>query len=93
MSYIIELADNALDSHPDTVIVCGGGVNKMGLNQLQQLSGWYALVNFPTRGKSCLDNVLTNRKDLWQLFSFGYANQDWPSCQRDLSLNLFAPRS
>ena len=24
MSYIIELADNALDSHTDTVIVCGG---------------------------------------------------------------------
>ena len=65
MSYIIELADNALDSHPDTVIVCGGDVNKMDLNQLQQLSGWYALVNFPTRGKSCLDNVLTNRKDLF----------------------------
>ena len=33
--------------------------------QLQQLSGWYALVNFPTRGKSCLDNVSTNRKDLF----------------------------
>ena len=61
ISYIIELADNALDSYPDTVIVCGGDVNKMDLNQLQQLSGWHALVNFPTRRKSCLDNVLTNR--------------------------------
>ena len=65
MRHIVDLADNTLDLHPNTVIVCGGDLNKLNLNQLQQLSGWNVLVDFPTRGKSCLDNVLTNRKDLF----------------------------
>ena len=29
------------------------------------MSGWNALVDFPTRGDVCLDNCLTNRQDLF----------------------------
>ena len=29
------------------------------------MSGWKALVDFPTRGDACLDNCLTNRPDLF----------------------------
>lgn len=29
------------------------------------MTAWYALVNFSTRGNACLDNIFTNRPDLF----------------------------
>jgi len=58
MSYIIELADNALDSHPDTVIVCGGDVNKMDLTDSPLC--FLFTVSFPTG----LDRVLRKLTNL-----------------------------
>ena len=65
MNYLIDYTDNVLDAHPQTVIVLGGDLNQMDMDQLQQLSGWNVLVDFPTRGDSHLDNCLTNRPDLF----------------------------
>ena len=62
MNYLIDYMDNVLDAHPQTVIVLGGDLNQMDMDQLQQLSGWNVLVDFPTRGDSYLDNCLTNRQ-------------------------------
>ena len=58
MSHIINFLDNTLDRDPNTVFVCD-------LNRLQSMSGWRALVDFPTRGDACLDNCLTNRPRLF----------------------------
>ena len=57
--------DNALDQHPGLNIVLGGVTNQLDVNELCQLTGWNSLVDFPTRGVSYLDNVLTNRPDLF----------------------------
>ena len=65
MNYLIDYTDNVLDAHPQTVIVLGGDLNQMDMDQLQRLSGWNVLVDFPTRGDSHLDNCLTNRPDLF----------------------------
>ena len=65
MSHIINFLDNTLDKDPNTVFVCGGDLNLLDLNRLQSMSGWKALVDFPTRGDACLDNCLTNRPDLF----------------------------
>ena len=54
-----------LDKHPDAVIVCGGDVNRLDMQELKALSGWNVMVDFPTRGNACLDNCLTNRPDLF----------------------------
>ena len=54
-----------LDSYPYGVILCGGDVNKLNLDQLSTLSGLAALVDFPTRGNSILDNCLTNKPKLY----------------------------
>ena len=50
MSHIINFLDNTLDKDPNTVFVCGGDLNHLDLNRLQSMSGWKALVDFPTRG-------------------------------------------
>ena len=65
MSHLINFLDNTLDEDPNTVFVCGGDLNHLDLNRLQSMSGWKALVDFPTRGYACLDNYLTNRPDLF----------------------------
>ena len=57
--------DNALDQHPGLTIVMGGDTNHLDVNELCQLTGWNSLVDFPTRGVAYLDNVLTNRPDLF----------------------------
>ncbi|XP_048578062.1 uncharacterized protein LOC116601437 [Nematostella vectensis] len=57
--------DNALDQHPGLTIVIGGDVNQLDVQELCMLTGWNALVTFPTRGDSYLDNVFTNRPDLF----------------------------
>ena len=65
MDYLLNRADDILDKVPDAVIVCGGDLNQLNINKLEQLLGWDAMVDFPTRGNACLDNCLTNRKDLF----------------------------
>ena len=50
INYIVDLADNALDTHPDTVFVSSSDVNKLDLSKMQLLSGLNVLVDFPTRG-------------------------------------------
>ncbi|XP_028414902.1 uncharacterized protein LOC114537989 [Dendronephthya gigantea] len=65
MNYIVNFADNVLDNLPGTVIVCGGDLNKLNVKRLEELSGWTTLVDFPTRGNSCLDNCLVNWSDLF----------------------------
>ena len=65
MNYLISFVDSVLDKHPDTVIVCGGDVNRLDTHELKALSGWDVLVDFPTRGNACLDDCLTNRPDLF----------------------------
>ena len=64
MNYLIDYTDDVLDAHPQTVIVLGGDLNQMDMDQLQQLSSWNVLVDFPTRGDSHC-NCLTNRPDLF----------------------------
>ena len=65
MSYIISIVDNVLDNHPNAVMICGGDLNRLDLQEFKALSGWDALVGFPTRGDACLDNCITNRVDLF----------------------------
>ena len=50
MSHIINFLDNTLNKDPNTIFVCGGDLNHLDLNRLQSMSGWKALVDFPTRG-------------------------------------------
>ena len=62
---ILGHCDVFLDSYPYGVILCGGDVNKLNLDQLSTLSGLAALVDFPTRGNSILDNCLTIKPELY----------------------------
>ena len=55
MSYLISFVDSVLDKYPDTVIVCVGDVNRWDTQELKALSGWYVIVDIPTRGNTCLD--------------------------------------
>ena len=43
----------------------GGDFNQLNVREFETLSGWNALVDFPTRAASHLDNYLTNRPDLF----------------------------
>ena len=45
--------------------MCGGDLNQLNIKQVEQLTGWNALVDFPTRGESRLDNCLSNRAELF----------------------------
>ena len=65
LQYLTHLMDNALDQHPGLTIVAGGDVNRLDTNELIVLTGWDALVDFPTRGDTYLDKVFTNRPDLF----------------------------
>ena len=62
----VNFMDNALDQHPGVTIVTGGDVNQLDVNELCLLTGWNALVDFPTRSDAFLDNVFTNRQDLFE---------------------------
>ena len=61
MNYLITFVDSVLDKHPDTIIVCGGDVNRLDTQELKALSRWDVMVDFPPRGNNCL----TNRLDLF----------------------------
>ena len=65
MIYLVDLMDNILDKFPGGVIVAGGDVNRLDPDELCSMTGWKALVSFPTRDDSILDNVFTNRSDLF----------------------------
>ena len=65
LQYLTHLMDNALDQHPGLTIVAGGDVNRLDTNELIVLTGWDALVDFPTRGDTYLDKVFTNWPDLF----------------------------
>ena len=54
-----------LDQHPGLTIALGGDTNQLDVNELCQLTGWNSLVDFATKGVAYLDNVLTNRPDLF----------------------------
>lgn len=66
LQYVVNFMDNALDQHPGLTIVTGGDVNHLDVNELCLLTGWNALVDFPRRGDAFLDNVFTNRQDLFE---------------------------
>lgn len=40
-------------------------MNRLDISRLGELTGWNALVDFPTRGNARLDNCLTNRTELF----------------------------
>jgi hypothetical protein len=65
MEYLINMVDNALEKHPGMAIVIGGDLNQLTISELCLMTGWEALVDFVTRGEAILDNVLTNRSDLF----------------------------
>ena len=65
MDYLLNFFDTMLDNHPNATIVCGGDLNHLDLTRLKRITGWTALVDFPTRGDSFLDNCLTNRPELF----------------------------
>ena len=58
MDYLLNSTDDILDKVPDVVIVCGGDLNHLNIHNLEQLLGWDAMVDFPTRGDACLDQCL-----------------------------------
>ena len=65
MDYLVNFFDTMLDKHPNISIVCGGDLNRLDLTRLKRITGWTALVDFPTGGDSFLDNCFTNRPDLF----------------------------
>ena len=65
MNHLLSFVDQTMDSHPGTVVVCGGDLNQLNIKQFEQLTGWNALIDFPTRGESRLDNCLSNRAELF----------------------------
>ena len=65
MNNLLSSVDQTMDVHLGTVVVCGGDLNQLNIKQFEQLTGWNALVDFPTRGESRLDNCLSNRAELF----------------------------
>ena len=65
MNNLLSFVDQTMDVYPGTVVVCGGDLNQLNIKQFEQLTGWDALVDFPTRGESRLDNCLCNRAELF----------------------------
>ena len=57
-----------MEKHPSTVVVFAGDMNRLDISRLEELTGWNALVDFPTRGNARLDNCLTNRTELFSNF-------------------------
>ena len=92
MSSRTNIVDNELDEHPQTVVVCGGDLNKLNIDRLEKLTGWNAMVDFQTRCLSCLDNCLSNLKEFfWEILSLPNADKnrslscDFTSWQKALS--------
>ena len=46
MRFNVNFFDTMLDNHPNISIVCGGDLNR--LTRLKRITGWNALVDFPT---------------------------------------------
>ena len=65
IEYITDIVDQFLECHPNGLVLCGGDLNRLDLEKLSNLSGLKALVDFPTRGNSVLDNCLTNNEALF----------------------------
>ena len=65
VSYLTDISDLFLDGSPDGTVMIGGDLNNMNLNKLSALSGLTALVDFPRRGTSILNNCLTNNCSLF----------------------------
>ena len=65
IEYIMDIVDQFLECHPSGLVLCGGDLNRLDLEKLSNLSGLKALVDFPTRGNSVLDNCLTNNEALF----------------------------
>jgi hypothetical protein len=68
MDYLLSSTDDILDKVPDAVML--GDLNHLNIHNLEQLLGWGAMVDFPTRGDACLDQCLTNRSDLFSQIYF-----------------------
>ena len=60
-----DISDLFLDGSPDGTVMIGGNLNNINLDKLSALSGLTALVDFPTRGTSILDNCPTNNCSLF----------------------------
>ena len=69
ISYLTDISDLFLDGSPDGTVMIGGDLNNMNLDKLSALSGLTALVDFPTKGTSILDNCLTNNCSLFSVLS------------------------
>ncbi|PFX12018.1 hypothetical protein AWC38_SpisGene24089 [Stylophora pistillata] len=39
MNHLVNTVDNVLDKHPQTVVVCGGDVNKLNIKRFEEMSG------------------------------------------------------
>lgn len=59
MDYLVNFFDIMLGKHPNISIVCNGDLNHLDLTRLKRITGWNALVDFPTQGNSFLDNCFT----------------------------------
>jgi hypothetical protein len=59
--YLSESIDAYLNVSPNSVVVCGGDFNQLDIEHLQTMIDITALVGFPTRKDSTLDNCLTNK--------------------------------
>ena len=65
ISYLTYISDLFLDGSPDGTVMIGSDLNNINLDKLSALSGLTALVDFPTRSTSILDNCLTNNCSLF----------------------------
>ena len=65
ISYLTDVSDLFLDGYLDGTVLIGGDLNNLNLDKLSALSGLTALIDFPTRGTSILDNCLTNNCSLF----------------------------
>ena len=57
--------DQFLEHHPNGLALCGGDVNQLDLEELSNLSGLEALIDFPTSGELVLNNCITNNEALF----------------------------
>ena len=64
--YLSDLMDDFLNNFPDGTVVCGGDLNQLNIEELESMIDVTALVDFPTRKESTLDNCLTNRPSLFE---------------------------
>lgn len=65
IEYVTDIVDQFLERHPSGLVLCGGDLNRLDFEKLSNLSGLKALIDFPARGDSVLDNCLTNNEALF----------------------------